>query len=159
MDVPVSDSVTIFKALGDENRFRILKLLQGYDLCVSAVATRLGLSKAAVSQHLQVLRKEGLIKGEKRGYWTHYSVQRDVLERASRELHWMAQQTETSLAPCARMHGETKGYSGKEVKAMCCGPCCERPDKLKDSSEKCTPEQIRQCHGDTKEHPCEEKKE
>ena len=154
----MADLVSVLKALADENRLKILRLLQAYDLCVGALASRLGLSKAAVSQHLQVLRKQGLIRGEKRGYWTHYSVQRDMLERASQELWRLAQQSETSAAPCDRVHGETKGYSGKEVIAMCCGPCCERPDKLKDRPEKCTPEQIKECHGDSKNHPCEDKK-
>ena len=42
---------------------------------------------------------------------------------------------------------------------MCKG-CCERPEKLKDKPENCTPEQIRECHGDVKTHPCQgEKKE
>jgi len=34
----------------------------------------LDISNAAVSQHLQILRETGLMRGEKRGYWTHYSV-------------------------------------------------------------------------------------
>lgn len=31
---------------------------------------------------------------------------------------------------------------------------CEHPEKLKGSPEECTAEQIRECHGDVKEHPC-----
>ena len=31
---------------------------------------------------------------------------------------------------------------------------CERPEELKDKPETCSPEQIRKCHGDVKEHPC-----
>ncbi len=36
--------------------------------------------------------------------------------------------------------------------------CCEQPDKLTEKPEKCTEEQIRECHGDTKHHPCTDKK-
>jgi len=32
--------------------------------------------------------------------------------------------------------------------------CCQKPVKLKDKPETCTPEQIRECHGDVQEHPC-----
>jgi len=32
--------------------------------------------------------------------------------------------------------------------------CCEHPDKLKGKPSECTPEQIRECHGDTATHPC-----
>ena len=35
-----------------------------------------------------------------------------------------------------------------------CQNCCQQPDKLKDKPENCTPEQIRECHGDDKDHPC-----
>lgn len=31
---------------------------------------------------------------------------------------------------------------------------CQKPDQLKDTPEKCSPEQIRKCHGDQKNHPC-----
>jgi hypothetical protein len=41
---------------------------------------------------------------------------------------------------------------------MCCNDCCQKPDKLIGTPQECTPEQIKECHGDTKEHPCEEGK-
>ena len=32
---------------------------------------------------------------------------------------------------------------------------CQRPDQLKGKDPKeCSPEQIRKCHGDAKDHPC-----
>jgi hypothetical protein len=34
---------------------------------------------------------------------------------------------------------------------------CQKPEKLKGKPEECTPEQIKECHGDTKDHPCETK--
>ena len=40
---------------------------------------------------------------------------------------------------------------------MCDGQegCCCNPDALKGKPEECTPEQIKECHGDAEEHPCE----
>ena len=35
---------------------------------------------------------------------------------------------------------------------------CEHPEKLKGKPGECTPEQIRECHGEVKEHPCVEEK-
>jgi hypothetical protein len=32
--------------------------------------------------------------------------------------------------------------------------CCQKPENLKGKPEKCSPEQIKKCHGDDKEHPC-----
>jgi len=35
-----------------------------------------------------------------------------------------------------------------------CQDCCQQPEKLKDRPQECSPEQIKECHGDTAEHPC-----
>jgi hypothetical protein len=36
-----------------------------------------------------------------------------------------------------------------------CTCCCEQPEKLKGKPEDCTPEQIKECHGEVQGHPCE----
>lgn len=33
--------------------------------------------------------------------------------------------------------------------------CCQKPENLAGKPEECTPEQIRKCHGDSGEHPCD----
>ena len=38
---------------------------------------------------------------------------------------------------------------------MCCEKeRCEKPEKLTDTPQDCSPEQIRECHGDAEDHPC-----
>lgn len=69
----------ILKLLSDESRYKIINTLLEKDLCVGGLASKIGISKPAVSQHLQLLRKAQLVKGEKRGYYTHYSVNRNML--------------------------------------------------------------------------------
>ena len=39
---------------------------------------------------------------------------------------------------------------------MCNRTGCQHPEKLKDTPAKCSPEQIRECHGDAEKHPCVE---
>jgi hypothetical protein len=34
--------------------------------------------------------------------------------------------------------------------------CCEKPENLKTTPGECTPEQIKECHGDVQEHRCGE---
>jgi hypothetical protein len=36
---------------------------------------------------------------------------------------------------------------------------CQKPENLKTKPEECSPEQIKQCHGDVEEHPCVEEGE
>ncbi len=82
----MDELVIILKALSDESRFNMVNLLLKHDFCVGAIAKQLGISKAAVSQHLQILRKAGLVKGEKRGYYTHYCVNRELLKDTAEKI-------------------------------------------------------------------------
>ncbi len=78
--------LNIMKAISDENRLKIIELLIEYDFCVGALARHINISEAAVSQHLKVLRNAGIVSGEKRGYYTHYDVNRDLLMKTSHEI-------------------------------------------------------------------------
>ena len=84
------DLLKTLRPLSDETRLKIVQVLLSHDLCVRALAHRLEISESAVSQHLQVLRKAGLVRGEKRGYWTHYSVDRKLLAEVGDGLIRMA---------------------------------------------------------------------
>jgi len=149
--------LSTLKALADETRLKLILLLLDQDLCGRALAQHLGISEAAISQHLKVLKEAGVVKGEKRGYWIHYSIEKNALEIVIGELQRISHQSAISNRSCHRVRAGNSGYSGKEVKTMC-QSCCERPEKLKGKLEECTPEQIQECHGDVKEHPCEEEK-
>lgn len=145
--------IASLKALSDETRFGILDLLMTRNLCGRALARQLEVSEAAVSQHLKILKDAGIVEGEKRGYWMHYTVRRDVLRRVSQELERLARLSAKPARQCRRLRAEKKLYQEKEAKTMCqC--CCERPEKIQGKPEECTPEQIRDCHGDVKNHPC-----
>ena len=151
----MNNLLDILKTLADETRFKIINLLLTYDLCVGALAKHLGISEAAVSQHLQTLRKVGLVKGEKRGYWTHYSVEREVLNLAAESLKKLANQASYRYV-CTR---ETTSTIERGEKKVCeCNCKCEHPEKLKGKPEECTSEQKQECHGNEKEHSCEGKK-
>lgn len=147
----------IVRALSDETRLKLFHLLLTHDLCGKALANRLGISEAAVSQHLKMLREAGLVKGEKRGYWIHYGVDRQVLQRFIADFDLMIKQVSLSGGPCRTIQVSVKGEYGKEVKKMC-ESCCQFPEKLKEKPQECTPEQIKECHGETERHPCEEEK-
>lgn len=144
----------MMKVLSDETRFKIVGLLLQRDYCVGALAGRLGISDAAVSQHLQILRKAGLLTGEKRGYWTHYVVDRDVLSKVAEDLRQFAALSAGRETGCPReTSGEVNYQEGKKM----CKCQCEHPEKLQDSPGKCSKEQTEECHGKPEKHLCEEK--
>jgi DNA-binding transcriptional ArsR family regulator len=70
----------LHKALSVPVRLEILGLLVGQPLCVNAITGLLRISQPAVSQHLAVLRRAGLVRGDKNGYMVHYSLDRVRLQ-------------------------------------------------------------------------------
>ena len=80
------DIVTACRALGDPTRLKILDLLKSRGrsccdliarnekgLCACDIEQSVGLSQAAVSHHMGLLRRAGLVHAEKRGRWMYYS--------------------------------------------------------------------------------------
>ena len=63
---------TIFKALADKNRLRIIKLLQHKKMCVCELSHILGIAQPSVSRHLNKLKSAGLIDSQQNGLWTNY---------------------------------------------------------------------------------------
>lgn len=70
----MNNLVTVFKALSDETRLRVLRLLQGGELCVCDIVAALDMIQPKVSFHLGVLKEAGLIRDRKQGRWTHYRL-------------------------------------------------------------------------------------
>ena len=71
--------VKIFKALGDRNRLRIVKMLQRRSLCVCEITAILSLATPTVSKHLSILKEAGIIKDLKNGRWVEYSLNKDKM--------------------------------------------------------------------------------
>ena len=64
----------IFKALGDENRIRLLKLLSGGEKCACRLLEELNISQPTLSHHMKVLCDAGIVTARKEGKWMHYSI-------------------------------------------------------------------------------------
>ncbi len=75
------DPSEIFKVLGAETRVAIIEVLKS-EKAVGAtrIAKILGITPAAVSQHLKILNQAGLVKKERKGYWVPYSIDEEALE-------------------------------------------------------------------------------
>lgn len=69
----------MFKVLSVGARVRIIDLLKRRSLCVNALSRVLGITPAAVSQHLRVLRDADVVIAEKRGNFVHYRVNEATL--------------------------------------------------------------------------------
>ena len=70
----MQDLMNIFKALSEETRLRILKLLEHGELCVCDIVAALDIIQPKVSFHLNTLKEAGFLKDRKQGRWTHYRL-------------------------------------------------------------------------------------
>ena len=63
-----------FKALADETRLRILKLLEVKEMCVCEVMAALELTQPTTSHHLGILENASIVKDRRQGKWVFYSI-------------------------------------------------------------------------------------
>ena len=68
------DLVTLFQALGDKTRLRLLNLMAAGEVCVCFFVEVLGESQPKISRHLAYLRRAGLVSARRDGKWIHYSL-------------------------------------------------------------------------------------
>src|SRR5881396_2039502 len=65
---------TLFKALADATRLRILGLLMTGEVCVCHIHESLKISQPKASRHLSYLRRAGLVATRRDGLWIHYRL-------------------------------------------------------------------------------------
>ncbi|PVX26202.1 MAG: ArsR family transcriptional regulator [Candidatus Bathyarchaeum sp.] len=63
-----------FKALSDEKRVRIIKLLTEKEMCVCELMICLDMTQPNLSHHIQILENAGIIKRTKKGKWVYCSL-------------------------------------------------------------------------------------
>jgi DNA-binding transcriptional ArsR family regulator len=85
----MKDVMAVTKALGDENRARIVMFLRGGEMCVCQVVEMLGLAPSTVSKHLDVLFKAGLIESRKAGRWVYYRLPEEPSGPAGAAIKWL----------------------------------------------------------------------
>ncbi len=69
----------VFEALASTARRKILAYLSDAELSAGDIASRFEMTKPSVSKHLRILENANLIRGEKRGQYVFYTLERDNL--------------------------------------------------------------------------------
>ncbi|UMB59930.1 metalloregulator ArsR/SmtB family transcription factor [Lutibacter sp. A80] len=74
----LQNSITIFKALSEITRLKIIWLLINMDskICVSEIIEVLKEPQYNVSRHLRILSKAGLLEENKEGKWVYYFIKK-----------------------------------------------------------------------------------
>ncbi len=78
--------IEIAKSLADQNRLRILKLLEGRELCVCQMLPVIGGPASGLSRNLAILKEAGLLEAQKEGRWIRYRLNRDHADPRGRQM-------------------------------------------------------------------------
>ncbi len=92
------------KALASAHRLEVLELLAQGERTVESLATEMGISMANASQHLQTLRRAGLVDSRKRGLFVHYRLADDSVSNLTRSLRVVAEHRLAELERIVRAH-------------------------------------------------------
>ena len=89
----------VFAALGDRTRLRIVSRLgDGGPSSISKLTEGAGMTRQAVTKHLRVLERAGLVRGTRQGRESLWQLEQQRLEQARRYLDIISQQWDSALA-------------------------------------------------------------
>jgi ArsR family transcriptional regulator len=107
---------TVFKALADESRLRILNLLfQSGELCVCDIESTLKFTQTKVSRHMGYLKRIGLIEDRRQGRWVLYSIAKPKTDEQEAIIK--------SVKAILESHSQAKKDTAKLFKNITAG-CC-----------------------------------
>lgn len=104
---------TLFRALADPTRLRLLNLMAGREVCVCYFVEILKLSQPKISRHLAYLRKAGVVAARREGKWMHYRLTK-LADRAAEKI---LRETLSQLASDPQMQEDVR-----RLKVACCAP-------------------------------------
>lgn len=77
---------TLFKALADKNRRKILELLKEKDMTVGEIGQHLAITGASLSHHLDILKRTNLVISQRKGQFILYSLNTSVFEEVMKTI-------------------------------------------------------------------------
>jgi ArsR family transcriptional regulator len=131
MKRPLGDMESVFKALADATRLRILGLLLTGEVCVCHIHEALKISQPKASRHLAYLRRARLVSARRAGTWMHYRLA-DLPDRV------LATITQTVTHALQHQPIVQRDLARLETLTGCCvpvldtsaQPCCKSPASL-----------------------------
>jgi DNA-binding transcriptional ArsR family regulator len=103
---------TLFKALQDPSRRRILEMLKRRDLNAGEIADAFRMTKPSISYHLDLLKQAGLVSSRREGQFMVYTLETTVLDES---VGWIV-----TLLEKRKPHANTR--LDKAELAAGCGP-------------------------------------
>ena len=101
MELTNKQITVIFKALCDENRVQIIRLLQNGEKCACRLLEAMQCTQPTLSHHMKILCDSGLVAGRKEGKWMYYSISEEGAEFAANILRELTKISESGGCCCS----------------------------------------------------------
>ena len=110
------DRLLVFaQSVFEKTRLRMLRVLLERELCVCELAEVFKISSARMSQHLQILRRAGVVNERRDGKWVYYSANREAIEAFT---HSWQEYLQTSLQGISQLAGEVVALNSARLKTL-----------------------------------------
>lgn len=86
MDKNYANFALLFKALSDETRLKIIDMLSCGELCACDILKPFNITQPTLSYHMKILTECGIVNADRRGAWTHYTLNGEIANQISD--HW-----------------------------------------------------------------------
>ena len=100
MELTNKQITVIFKALCDENRVQIFRLLQHGEKCACKLLEAMQFTQPTLSHHMKILCDSGLVVGRKEGKWMYYSISAEGTEVAVNVLRELTKVSDSGECCC-----------------------------------------------------------
>ena len=100
------NTVKTLKALANDTRLEIVRMLLGKAMCIHALARHFHVSEPTICVHVRLLREAELVSGERRGYFVHYRANREAIQELITYFTDLSSIEQTSCQDC---HCHVKG--------------------------------------------------
>ncbi len=116
MIMKINEGVSLFRALSDATRLRILSVLGEGELCVCDLIEILRLPQSKISRHLAILRAAQLVEARKEGLWMHYRLSKPSRRLFREVLNVMA----NCRCDCEELGSDLQRMKNKEKSLVGC---------------------------------------
>ena len=81
MENNYEEYASVFKALSDVTRLKIVKMLESGEMCACKILDRFHITQPTLSYHMKILTECGLVTGVRNGAWMRYTLNYEKLEQ------------------------------------------------------------------------------
>ncbi|USN98436.1 MAG: winged helix-turn-helix transcriptional regulator [Phycisphaeraceae bacterium] len=120
----MDDLVQISAALSDATRVRLLAACLDGERCVCQLVALAGLSNAAVSKHLSLLRDAGLLESRKEGRWVYYRLPAEPGPVVRDAIEWVRRHAKGEIERVRKLMNQVLVLEPAELSRMLRAGCC-----------------------------------